>query len=143
MLWRKDKTTAEEVHAITRSGVLADDQVRCCTLARRRRWCARAVVQPMRCAVRDQQDIARCQVLWWATTRIFQYCRTTDYDVIRDLAGQCTILGYEPRCTIRTAQIEMALDRHHAEKAAEPVQGWPHDTRGRQTRIRILEIVRK
>jgi 23S rRNA G2445 N2-methylase RlmL len=63
MLWRENKTTAEEVHAITRSGVLADDQVQCCTLARRSRWRARAVMQLMRCAVRDQQDIARCQLL--------------------------------------------------------------------------------
>src|ERR1700756_4576890 len=34
MLWCQDKTTAEEVHTITRSGVLADDQVQCCSLPR-------------------------------------------------------------------------------------------------------------
>ena len=78
-------------------------------------------MQRMGRAVREQEDIARREVSSRAATRVFQHGRTTHHDVIRDLSWPSGILSYEPGCAIKTAEIEMAVNGHHLEKAAEPV----------------------
>jgi hypothetical protein len=70
-----------------------------------------------------QHNVADLQLQRPAPSRIFQYRRSADNRMIRDLVDLAGSLIDTPGRAIRAAKIEPAAHRHHLKKSAEPIHG--------------------